>query len=152
MAFRRQREYKVIFIYLDCIETIQGNSALPSPQLTDLLYLNSPPPPFPSFPLPPYYLFLPQLGMYSHLHIWPKSGKYTCFISLTFLCRQSVMHCGFRCTIICTMVYSQVCLNSQQSESHCRLPKFRAQSSGCQSHSEVSRPPKGWRGYKFKGS
>jgi hypothetical protein len=64
MAFRRQREYKVIFIYLDCIETIQGNSALPSPQLTDLLYLNSPPPPFPSFPLPPYYLFLPQLGMY----------------------------------------------------------------------------------------
>jgi hypothetical protein len=38
MAFRRQREYKVIFIYLDCIETIQGNSALPSPQLTDLIY------------------------------------------------------------------------------------------------------------------
>lgn len=33
---------------------------------------------------------------------------------LHFLCRQSVMHCGFRCAIICTMVYSQVCLKQNK--------------------------------------
>lgn len=48
------------------------------------------------------------------IYMYDLSQVNTPGLLLTFLCRQSVMHCGFRCAIICTMVYSQVCLKQNK--------------------------------------
>lgn len=48
------------------------------------------------------------------IYMYDLSQVTTPGLLLTFLCRQSVMHCGFRCAIICTMVYSQVCLKQNK--------------------------------------